>query len=84
MNQQIPPYDLATLQQALAQDPRTAELGVEAHVRGDHVFLEGTVGTEERKKAIGEIAARVLAGVPVHNDLQVEHPQAPDTEEELT
>ncbi len=84
MSGEIPAYDVAALQHALVQDPRTAELGVEARVRGDQVYLEGTVGTEERKRAIGEIAAAVLPGASVHNDVRVEHPHAPDEEEELS
>lgn len=84
MTGHIPAYDIAALQHALMEDPRTAELGVEARVRGDQVYLEGTVSTEERKHAIGEIAASVLPGASVHNDVRVEHPQAPDSEEELT
>lgn len=36
-------YLAANLRRAVAEDPRTAELGVRITVRGDHVMLSGDV-----------------------------------------
>jgi osmotically-inducible protein OsmY len=71
MNEPLPQYEVAHLQETLAQDPRTAELGIHVRIRGHEVFLQGRVASAEVRDAAGEIVAARLPDARVHNDLQV-------------
>ena len=48
----------------------------------DEVVLAGTVGTEEQRAQLAEIATAVADGLPVRNDVVVVHGR-PDPEPEL-
>lgn len=66
-----PQYTASRLRQALAEDDRTAELGIGVTVRGDEVFLSGDVATPERRDRIAEVAAEVAPGCRIHNGVRV-------------
>jgi len=57
---------------ALAEGPAAA-LGVEVHVNEGEVSLAGSVGTEEQREQLGEIAASMAGGRTVRNDVVVVH-----------
>lgn len=79
--QDEPPQYLAQrIHEALATGP-TAELGVEVKVTPAGVVLRGTVGTEEQRAHLAEIAAEHADGLPIRNDVAVVHGR-PDHESE--
>lgn len=64
-------YLVAKLQEALAADTRVSTLDIKVVVTGGRVHLTGEVGTEERRAALDAVAASVLPGVSVRNDVTV-------------
>ncbi|MEU4673422.1 nucleotidyltransferase family protein [Amycolatopsis sp. NPDC023774] len=78
-----PQYLVARLTRALAEDPRTAELGVHVTVRGDHVHLTGEVACPSRREELARVVAEHLAGELVHNDVRVTEIREPAHAEEL-
>ena len=68
-----PDYLIGHIQDALAEDDRSRELGVDVAVAGPdlRVVLTGTVSTEEQRRAIGEVVAEVASGYDVVNELAV-------------
>ncbi len=64
-------YLVERVRQALAHDPRVAELGISVTVVGDKVLLSGEVATQERKAAAAEVAQPLLEGRILHNGLTV-------------
>jgi len=80
----IEPEDYARqrLQEALAADARVAELGLEVRTVGGKLFLTGQVPTEERRRAVGVVAAEVMPDYEVHNQTVVT-PVAPPRVEEI-
>lgn len=75
-------YSVAHIREALAIDPRTAELHVEAEVKGGTVALSGRVSTEERKRAAEEVVMQLYPEARVHNYISVEVlDDKPDVEE---
>jgi osmotically-inducible protein OsmY len=79
-----PQYLVQRLRRALAQDPRTAELGVQVKVRGAVVFLTGEVVTRQRCEQLAQVVAETAPGLTVHNDVHVVPARAPDGREELS
>jgi hypothetical protein len=65
-------YLIAHAGEALAADPRTAELELDISVDGQEVVVTGTVATPERQAATGEVVARALPGREVRNLTTVE------------
>jgi hypothetical protein len=65
-------YLVAHAGDALATDPRTAELELDVSVDGREVVVTGTVATPERQAAVGEVVARALPGREVRNLTGVE------------
>ena len=47
------------------------ELELEVTVRGDKLFVAGTVQTEERSAAVAESAGRAAPDLEVHNQVRV-------------
>lgn len=78
-----PQYVAARLRRTFAENPRTAEQGVQVEVRGDHVFLRGDVTGSDRRDLLTEVAVEALPGYTVHNEVMVVSSAAPDGEEEL-
>lgn len=80
---QAPEYVAARLHRALAEDPRTAEQGVQVRVRGDVVVLDGEVGNTERRQTLEDVVHELLPDARVHNDVHVTHPSQPGECEDL-
>ncbi|WP_239155003.1 BON domain-containing protein [Amycolatopsis sp. FDAARGOS 1241] len=78
-----PQYLVARLSRALAEDPRTAELGVHVTVRGDHVHLTGEVTCASRRDELARVVAEHLTGELVHNDVRVAEVREPAHAEEM-
>ncbi|MEV6324027.1 BON domain-containing protein [Nocardia sp. NPDC051787] len=78
-----PQYVVANLRRALAEDPRTAELGVQVTIRGDVVVLGGEVSSEERKQRMETVVREQLPHARIHNDVHVTRPAAPVETETL-
>lgn len=64
-------YLVAHLQEMLAADPRTDELGIEVTVSGSMIVLDGTVATAERRQAAEDIAREAFGQHQVRNELVV-------------
>jgi hypothetical protein len=77
-------YVVGRLQDALAQDPRTQELGVDATVDGDVVVLSGSVGSAEQRAAVLTVAREMLHGRALREELEVIDLHDPEPAEELS
>jgi osmotically-inducible protein OsmY len=64
-------YVAGQVERVLAEDPRTHELGVRAEVDGEAVILYGEVAGEERRRLVGEVAAREVPELTVRNEVTV-------------
>lgn len=65
-------HDLvARVREAIASDPRAAELDVHVTVAGRKVFLTGTVITPERREAVAQVAREAMPDHEVQNLIQV-------------
>jgi Nucleotidyl transferase of unknown function (DUF2204) len=69
-------YLVAHAGEALAADPRTAELELDVNLDGREVIVTGTVATPERQAAVGEVVATALPGREVRNLVAVEDEEA--------
>lgn len=78
-----PQYTVAHLRRALAEDPRTAELGIGVTIRGAVVVLGGEVSSTECREMIETVVREQLPEATVHNDIRVVPPVAPDGAETL-
>ena len=76
------PYQEAHLAEALATDPRVAELGIVVRMDGDAVFLEGMVSTGDRRTAVEEFVRERLPEARIEN-LIVVNELGPSQEPEL-
>ena len=83
MTDESPQYRVAHIRRALAEDPRTAEMGVRVNVRGDQVHLSGEVATEQRRAELERVLADVAPEVSVSNDVRVADIREPVRREEL-
>lgn len=80
----IDPYAGAHLEQALAEDPETAELGVRVIVDGQRLVLRGEVATSERRDHLAEVARRLEPAGEVVNEVTVTSVRTPgDNEREV-
>jgi uncharacterized membrane protein len=79
----VPAYDAGTIERALAEDPRTHELGIRADVRDDVVYLRGEVACEERRQLIADVVADAAPHLTVRNEVAVAVVQPPGEEEKL-
>jgi osmotically-inducible protein OsmY len=80
---EAPQYVAARVQQALAEDARTHELGIRVDVRGDQVFLRGHVSGVEQRDRLGEVARENAPDLHVHNEIQIVEYTAPGEDEHL-
>jgi hypothetical protein len=64
-------YAIERLRDALATDERVAEMGVQVRIAAGKVFLTGQIPTEERRQAVGVVAAEVLPEYEIHNETVV-------------
>jgi osmotically-inducible protein OsmY len=83
MSDESPQYRVAHIRRALAEDPRTAEMGVRVNVRGDQVHLSGEVATEQRRADLERVLAEVVPDAAVSNDVRVSDTREPARREEL-
>ena len=79
----VPQYDVAELRRALAEDPRTGELGVHVRIRGDQLFLSGDVACAQRRAAVAEVAAEHADGMVLHNEVRIVRTDPPTEQEDL-
>jgi hypothetical protein len=79
-----PQYRAARLRRALAEDSRTAELGVRVTVRGDRVLMSGQVASEQRRAELYRVLHEVAPDLEVYNDVRVVCADEPTGREELT
>ncbi len=71
MDQAGEEYLVQRLRERLAEDPRVGELGISVTVKGAKVFLGGEVVTEERRRAVAEVALEVLPDHELYNGVTV-------------
>jgi len=76
-------YLSARLRRAIAEDPRTTELGVRVTVRGDHVLLSGEVACEHRRAELEAVIHEVAPQLQVLDDVRVANVSEPEGQEEL-
>jgi hypothetical protein len=75
------PYQAEHLREALAQDPRVGELGVDVEIVGETVVLRGTLTSTERQTAATAIAHNLMPNYAVRNETAVpDCPEAPQVE----
>ncbi|NUR93471.1 MAG: BON domain-containing protein [Nonomuraea sp.] len=80
---EAPQYVAARVQQALAEDGRTHELGIRVDVRGDQLFLRGQVSGAEQRDRLGEVAHEVAPQLHLHNEIRVTDMSVPGEDEHL-
>ncbi len=78
----LPQYLVANLRRAFAEDPRTAELGVQVTIRGAVVVLCGEVGSEQQRSDLEDIVREHAPKLRIHNDIRVTSTQAPTVDHE--
>lgn len=66
-----PEYLAERVRQAVATDHRTNVQGLQVRVTDAELFLAGDVGSEERRQAVADVAAEVVPGRRIHNDVTV-------------
>ncbi len=76
-------YRVARLHRILAEDPRTAELGVTVTVRGEHVYLSGTVASTQCKQTLSRVLEETDPGTSAYNEVRVVEVGEPAEREEL-
>ena len=68
---------------ALARDPRVADLGISVTVEPGAVRLSGQVATDQPRDAVAMVAGEVVGGQAVRNDVTVTTMSQPDGMEHL-
>ena len=76
-------YVIEHVRQALATDQRTLVQGLRVTQHGDSVVVSGTVSSETRRDAVGEVAAEVAAAFRVCNETVVVEPADHHRSEEV-
>jgi osmotically-inducible protein OsmY len=80
---EAPQYVAARVQQAMAEDVRTHELGIHVDVRGDQLFLRGEVSGSEQRDRLAEVARDAAPGLRGHNEIKVVEVTEPGEDEYL-
>jgi osmotically-inducible protein OsmY len=78
-----PQYLAGRVREALAEDPRTNELGIRVVVRGKQVFVQGQVAVDSRRERVMEVVRENCPGLTLHDELTVPECPEPDGEERL-
>jgi len=60
------------IRNALAQDPRVNELGIQVTLVGTRVFVTGSVATHERRDCVAIVIAEQFPDLELHNDVTVQ------------
>jgi len=79
-----PQYVVQQVKEALAADPRVASLDARVRVVAEEVYVQGDVGTEERRAVVEALVTRLLPHHRVHNDVRVIGELDRADEEDLT
>ncbi|RMI31302.1 BON domain-containing protein [Nocardia stercoris] len=74
---------IATLRRALAEDPRTAELGVRISVYRDTIVLNGEVSSLDQRTLIEEVVGETVPASKLHNGIRICVLDTPADTEEL-
>jgi len=64
-------YLVQRIREALAHDPRVAEIELQVTVRGNKVFVAGSVPTEDRRQAVADVVKEAGPDLEVHNQTKV-------------
>jgi osmotically-inducible protein OsmY len=64
-------YRIEHLRDALAHDPDTTELDVQITLAGERIVLTGYAGTEAHRRAITDVARRVVPDIEVVNEMDL-------------
>lgn len=73
-------YLAGRIERALADDPRTHELGIRAEVRAGVVVVRGDVAGEERRRLIADVVRDAAPGLEVRNEVSVPDLRPPGEE----
>ena len=65
------PQMAAHLRERFAEDPRVNELNIETAFERDYLVLRGRVATPERREAVAAVAAELLPGTEIVNEVVV-------------
>ena len=76
-------YVVQHVREALAHDPRVGELELGVDIRGRRLYVSGSVLTEERRRAVEEVAREVCPDLEVHNQVRVVRPPMGDPDVEV-
>ncbi|PXY19042.1 BON domain-containing protein [Prauserella muralis] len=68
---EAPEYLAARLRRVIAEDSRTAELGIQVSVRGEHVYLSGSVSSQQCKEELDAVLHEREPELRLHNDVRV-------------
>lgn len=79
----LDPYLAQHVREALAQDPRIGELGVDVEVDEDEVVLRGGVTSAERRAAVAEVARDLAPDRTIRNETTVDTFDGAPQEEHL-
>jgi hypothetical protein len=71
-------YLAGRIERALAEDPRTHELGVCVEVREGIVYLRGEVAGERRRLLVAQVAREAAPELTARNEVSVIEVQPPD------
>ncbi|KAB8193532.1 BON domain-containing protein [Nonomuraea phyllanthi] len=80
---EAPQYVAARVQQAMAEDGRTHELGIRVDIRGDQLFLRGQVSGPGQRERLGQVAHEAAPELHLHNEIQVVEAGEPGEDEHL-
>ncbi|HEX5535283.1 MAG TPA: hypothetical protein VFX33_16200 [Actinomycetales bacterium] len=79
-------YDLRHVEQRLAEDPRTAEMGVQLVSHSGRLFVRGQVSSDQRLRAVLEVIRELCPGADLVDEIvctESELSQAPRKVEEI-
>lgn len=65
------PYVIERIRRAISEDPRVSEPSLRVFGAAGRIWLEGFVGSDERRRAVQELVEELAPGVEVRNELQV-------------
>ncbi|MEV0238225.1 BON domain-containing protein [Nonomuraea sp. NPDC050786] len=80
---EAPQYVAARVQQALAEDGRTHELGIRVDIRGDQLFLRGQVSGTGQRERLAQVAHEAAPELHLHNEIKVVEATEPGEDERL-
>ncbi len=69
--------DLEDFRNRLRNDPRVATPHLEVVDLGDRILISGAVPDVERRRAVGEVAARLAPGRDIDNRVTIGEPPRP-------